>query len=180
MTNTFDSGELFLETALTAKTIRYTVGPAVDFRLFGPLRAEVDALYQPFSFRTSCESCEPAPTYGHTFGNLWQFSTLLKFRIPTPVLNPFVDAGPSVQLASGITESSYNLIQPTLVSTQRPSPNAVPGFSAGGGLEFRLGRLVLAPEGRYTHWFNQNFNPFNTPQRGSHLNQLEVLFSIRI
>jgi hypothetical protein len=179
VTETFDSGGLHAAD-VTAKTIRYTVGPAFDFRLFGPLRVEVDALYQPFSFRTYCQDCESAPTYGHTFGNLWQFSTLLKIQIPTPVLKAFVEGGPSVQLASDTTESSYNLIEPTELSTQHPSPNAVPGLSTGGGLSFRLGPLILAPEVRYTHWLDENFNPFNTPQRGSHLNQVEVLLSIRI
>jgi len=177
VTDTFDSGE-FHAGAVTGKTIRYAIGPALDFHLFGPLRVEIDALYQPFSFRTYCENCG-APTYGHTFGNLWQFSPLLKFQIPTPVLKPFVDGGPSVQLASDITESSYNLIQ-TQPITQHPGPNAVPGISIGGGLAFRLGPLILAPEVRYTHWFDENFNPFNTPQRGSHLNQVVVLLSIRI
>ncbi len=179
VTDTFDSGE-FHAGAVTGKTIRYAIGPALDFHLFGPLRVEIDALYQPFSFRTYCEDCGSAPTYGHTFGNLWQFSTLLKFQIPTPVVKPFVDGGPSVQLASDTTESSYNLIQPTQLSTQHPSPNAVPGLAIGGGLSFREGPLFLDPEVRYTHWFDENFNPFNTTQRGSNLNQVEVLLSIRI
>lgn len=178
VTNTFDTGGLHAA-EVTAKTIRYTIGPAVDFRLFGPLGIEIDALFQPFSFRTFNEA-GIAPTFGHTLGNLWQFPVLVKFRIPRLALKPFVDAGPSVQLASNITESSYNLDDPARITAQHPGPNAVAGLAAGGGFEFRLRPIILAPEVRYTRWLDENVDPFNTPQRGSHVNQLEVLLSIRI
>ncbi len=177
VTDTFDTGGIHAG-ASSAQTIRYNVGPSVDFRLFGPVRAEIDALYQPFSFRTFNEA-DVIPTYSHTTGSLWQFPALIKVRIPTPVLKPFVDAGPSVELATNVVESSYNLGFPSQIATQHPGPNAVAGFTAGGGFEFHLYRLVLAPELRYTHWFDQNFN-FGNPNLGTHQNEVQVLLSIRL
>jgi hypothetical protein len=175
VTNTFDTGGLHAG-GVTAKTIRYTVGPTVDFRLIGPLRFQIDALYQPFSFRTY--NAIGIPSFSHTYGDLWQFSELLKFRLFVPVLKPFVEVGPSVQLASNVTNSS-NFVQATPMILHADA-QAVAGFSAGAPFEFALHPLIIAPEVRYTRWFDENFNPFNTPERGSHLNQVEVLLSIRL
>jgi hypothetical protein len=157
-------------------TVRYNIGPAVDFRIIGPFRAEIDALYQPFSLRTFCE-CNAIPTYGHTTGALWQFPALLKFRLPSPVLKPFVDAGPSFQLASNIANSSYTIIQPTPVTTH-PSPTAAAGFAIGGGFEFHARPLIFAPEIRCTHWFGVNLD--QGPGTGTNANQIQILLSIRI
>jgi len=179
VTETFESGYSFCESGLTARTVRYTIGPALDFRVFGPLRGEIDALYQPFSFQTQIVDCAPAPTYIHTHGSLWQFPVLLKLRIPAPVVKPFIEAGISVQLAAGVTESQYNLVQRTPV-TYHLEPNAVPGFVAGGGVEFHFRSLIFAPEIRYTRWFDQNFAPLGEPPPGSNLNQLQILLSIRV
>ena len=49
LTNTFDTGFLHFAT-FDPKTVRYQVGPAIDFRLPRSFRVEIDALYQPFSF----------------------------------------------------------------------------------------------------------------------------------
>lgn len=122
------------------------------------------------------------PTYGHTYGDLWQFPALLKFRLPVPVVRPFVAAGPSVQLANGIVDSSYNIIEPSLITTVHLGPNAIAGWAAGGGFEFHAGPLIFAPEVRYTRWFSDNFDayPGGGVNIGTHLNQVQVLLSIRI
>jgi hypothetical protein len=177
VTNTFDTGFQFRGSFLP-KTVRYTVGASVDFRLLGPLRAEVNTLYQPFSFDTAYYL--GTPTYYKTSGNLWQFPVLLKFRLPTHLLRPFVEAGPSVQVASNIGAISYSLAFPAQVIKSSQSPNAVAGFAAGGGFDFRLGSLVVSPVARYTRWFSENFDFSETNHVGTHLNQVQVLLSIRI
>jgi hypothetical protein len=87
-----------------------------------------------------------------------------------------------VQLASGIANSFYNLIGPSLVTTLHPGPNAVPGMAAGGGVELHLGSLIVAPEVRYTHWFDANFSYFGggNGHLGTHFNQVQALVSLRI
>jgi hypothetical protein len=177
VTNTFDTGFQY-RGSFTPKTVRYTIGASVDFRLLGPLRAEVDALYQPFSFDTAYYL--GTPTYYKTSGRIWQFPVLLKFRLPAQVLRPFVDAGPSVQVASNIRDVSYNLAFPGQLTRSNQSPNAVAGFVAGGGFDFHLFSLVVSPELRYTRWFSENFDFSETNHVGTHLNQVQILLSIRI
>jgi hypothetical protein len=51
------------------------------------------------------------------------------------------------------------------------------GFVLGGGIEFHISRIHLAPELRYTRW-NEEIAQF-TPSsiyRGSQRNQVELLF----
>lgn len=148
LTNSFDNGTGGPEEFhFSGKTIRYTIGPEVNFRIFGPFRGEIDALYQPFSFREYCECGGGAsPTYFHTSGALWQFPALVRYRLPTPLLKSFIEAGPAVQLAANIAESSYNVLQPSLITTLHPGPNAVAGFAFGGGFEFRAHPFIFTPD----------------------------------
>ncbi len=182
VTDTFDTGFVYRGT-FTPKTVRYHVGPAIDFRLPGPFRVEIDALYQPFSLTGS--SFVGTPSQSHTSGNLWQFPALLKFRIPTPLLKPFIEAGPSVQIATNITEAMTVYGGPlpqTFVSHPDPYPSrAVPGIVVGGGVDFRVGHFVISPQMRYTRWISGNFDFSEEPSSyvGSHLNQIQVLLSIR-
>jgi hypothetical protein len=103
VTDTFDSEYQCAPpfcTTFAPETVRYTIGGALDFRLIGPFRGEVDALYQPFSFDISgFNDVNFATSYSSTKGSLWQFPVLAKYRVPVPHLKPFVDIGPSVQLA---------------------------------------------------------------------------------
>jgi hypothetical protein len=181
VTDTFDTGFIYRGT-FTPKTIRYQVGPAIDFRLPGSFRIEINALYQPFSFT---ESTFIAPGFqGREPGNLWQFPAVVKFRIPTRLLKPFIEAGPSVQIATNISETGiyYSYIPPrTLVTHPDPTNRAVAGIVLGGGIDFRLGHFLISPQARYTRWISGNFDFSQEPSSyvGSHLNQIQVLLSIR-
>jgi hypothetical protein len=179
LTDTFDTGFIYRGT-FAPKTVRYQVGPAVDFRFFGSFRGEIDALYQPFSFSQSFLS--GTPTLSRTSGSLWQFPVVLKYRIPTPALKLFVEAGASVQIAANIIQRGEVIIlQPTpFVYHPDPTSRAVPGIVVGGGVDFRLGHFLLSPQMRYTRWISENFDFTQTDHVGSHLNEIQVLFSIRL
>src|SRR5689334_23036026 len=72
LTQTFNTpapGDLYRE-EFAPKTVRYTIGASIDFRVRGNLRAEVDVLYQPFSFVDN--GYVGTPTFTRTSGNLWQ------------------------------------------------------------------------------------------------------------
>jgi hypothetical protein len=178
LTDTFDTGFIYRGT-FVPKTVRYQVGPAVDFRLPGSFRVEVDALYQPFSFNQSVFSF---PFWqSHTSGNLWQFPAVLKFRVPAPLLKPFIEAGPSAQIATNITETLTSFVQPTpLVSHPDPTSKAVAGIVFGGGIDLRLGHFLVSPQVRYTRWIRENFDFSESDHVGSHLNQIQALLSIRL
>jgi hypothetical protein len=87
--------------------------------------------------------------------NSWEFPLLLKYRLPLRLRH----FGPSVPL-------SY-------------SPSV--GFVAGGGLQFNLGHLRLAPQIRYTRWATAPvggvYYSFGSTY-SSNQNQLEVLVGI--
>ncbi len=176
LTDTFDTGfEHFA--SFDPKTVRYQVGPAIDFRLPRSFRVEIDALYQPFSFNESVFT-GTIPSQSHLSGNLWQFPALLKYRVPTPLVKPFVEVGPSIQIAAHLKEISTTALQPTPFVSHPDAPGAVGGIVLGGGIDLQAGRFVISPQVRYTHWISQNFNE-GSPGVGSHLNQIQVLLSIR-
>ena len=179
VTNTFDIGFIHAG-SFDPKTVRYTVGPAAEFHLHGPLRLEVNALYQPFSFNLDTEFI--VPSYSHTSGSLWQFPALVELSLPLRRWHPFVETGPSFQVATGITRSTRQIVQ-TVPFADHPDPTrrAVAGIVAGGGFDFRLRHLTISPQVRYTYWIAENFDftESSSSHAGSHLNQVQVLLSLR-
>jgi hypothetical protein len=174
VTDTFDTGFVHAGT-FDPKTVRYQVGPAIDFRLPRFFRVEIDALYQPFSFNEG--SFGGIPSQAHVSGNLWQFPALLKYRVSTPLLKPFVEAGPSVQIASNLTEISTTVLQPTPLVSHPAAPGAVGGIVLGGGIDLPVGHFLISPQVRYTHWLSKTFD--EGPGVGSHVNAVQVVLSIR-
>jgi hypothetical protein len=177
LTDTFDTGFVHFG-SFDPKTVRYQVGPAIDFRIPRSFRVEIDALYQPFSFNEGTFSGE-FPAQSHTSGNLWQFPALLKYRVPTLLLKPFVEAGTSVQIVTNsITKIVTYFPQPT-TSVYHLGPSPVGGIVLGGGIDLRLGHFLISPQVRYTHWLSTNFDQ-GSPGLGSHVNAIQVLLSIRL
>jgi hypothetical protein len=172
-TESFDTGFIY-RGSFDPTTTRYVVGPAVGVSLRSRLAAEINALFQPFSFRQS--NIIGTPSSWKTTGNLWQFPLLLKYHLLEGPIAPYITAGPSLQLATNITESFITVIDPTpVVSHPQPDRRVIAGFTAGGGLGFSLGRLRISPELRYTRWAAENFNFTQTNHVGTTLNQVQLL-----
>ena len=90
--------------------------------------------------------------------NTWEFPLLLKYKLRFPVLHPFVEAGVAPRTISGRVAATGQISLNTPATTPPLGPS-VPisyspsvGFVAGGGIQFNLGRLRLAPQVRYTRW----------------------------
>jgi hypothetical protein len=117
---------------LTASTNRYTIGPKLELRLPFRLGVEADALYRHYSLNG-------------TGANEWDFPILLKYHFKgIPLVHPFVDAGP---IFNHVTDISF------------VTPNqSTAGIAIGGGVDFHALILHIAPEIRYIHWGNQNYN----------------------
>jgi hypothetical protein len=172
-TGSFDTGFIY-RGSFDPTTTRYVVGPAVGLMFGNRFAAEFNALYQPFSFRQS--NIIGTPSSWKTTGNLWQFPLLLKYRILEGPIAPYITAGPSLQLATNITQSFITIIDPTpVVSHPQPDRRGIAGFTAGGGLGFSLGRLRISPELRYTRWAAENFDFTQTNHVGTSLNQVQIL-----
>ena len=138
--------------------------------------AEFSALYQPFSFRQS--NVIGTPSSSKITGNLWQFPVLLKWRILEGPIEPYITAGPSVQIAANITETSIIINAPPVVSHPSPERRAVAGVAAGAGLGFSLGRLHISPEIRYTRWAAEKFDFTQSNHVGTNLNQVQILVAV--
>jgi hypothetical protein len=114
----------------------YIVGGMVEARLPLSVAIEADALYRPISIESNQQL--GSTTFKSPSENFssWEFPVLGKFRFPFPVVEPFVEAGPSFR-KTGCCELSY-------FSNY--------GATLGGGVELKLLKLRIAPAIRYTRW----------------------------
>ena len=164
---------------------RYTVGATIEMKLPAPrLSVAVNALFRRAGKRN--DGC----TFGSCFysdvrANIFEFPMLIKYRPwKCAPAQPFVEAGPAYQwvrhgsglLLSGLAGRTLGGRFPLVM----PAENHV-GIVAGGGVEFRAGRLRLSPEFRYTRWTSRYWESFGSRGffTGSNLDQAEGLISVR-
>lgn len=109
---------------------------------------------------------------------------LLKYRLPVPVIKPFVEAGYAPRVIHGSISSDSMTYFPTpfpaahsTMSTNWPVSH---GFEAGGGVQVGIGRLHLSPAVRYTHWNNSAISGFygDGPSWQSTQDQVDALLGI--
>jgi hypothetical protein len=109
------------------------VGPMLEWNFSRHFSLEADGLFRELRF-------EDVYAGSHNPTVTWEFPILAKYRlfsygIGGSALRPFVEAGPSFRTTGNLNAN--------------PSHS---GFSAGGGLDFRLRQLNIAPTLRYTRW----------------------------
>jgi hypothetical protein len=138
----------------TSVSKRYVIGPELDLGLPLGLGIEVDALYRRDGFSDSF--------YGISdqYANSWEFPLLLKYKLPFPLVKPFLEGGYAPRVIQGFGNSQ--------------------GLVIGGGVQFGVGRLHVAPAVRYTHWNNNVvLIPFNNgPTIVSTQNQVDILVGV--
>ena len=183
------SGGRFGSSSVTSGTRRYTLGPSLDLGIRGPFGLEVGALYKRFGFASSAGSGGyggPSETIiSSTHGNSLEFPVLGKLHLRLfRGLNGFVSAGPSIRHLSGISESGVRTVrtffpppgETTTTTYETDSPQGLNrrtsfGATLGGGLEFRLGRIMLSPGVRLTRWDTERTSD---QPAGSRLNRTQV------
>jgi hypothetical protein len=111
----------------------YIIGPMGEIHLPLGFSVEADALYRPLDLRVDLVG--DGHVSDHTYTS-WEFPILAKWRLPIPLLKPYVELGPSFRALGG-TASNY-------LSND--------GFTFGGGIELHIARVRVGPELRYTHW----------------------------
>lgn len=156
-----------LTASYATNTHRYLVGPA--FQLHLPLRftVEADALYKRLGYQynaTTEATAVTTITTASTVANSWEFPVLAKYEITPGPIRPFVDGGISFRHISGIKQVRQVVTIPASVVgvttlTNPPEFNKATdeGLVFGGGIAFKLGRLRIGPELRYTRWGSENF-----------------------
>lgn len=149
--------------AATPESRRYVVGPMLELGLPFGLAVEAGALYHRNGYRVANGNFAGYIVESER-ANSWEFPILLKYRLPVPLVKPFVEAGFAPRTISGtISESGVSIDLAT--GRQTPFNNSVKtnwsssfGVVAGGGVQFGFGRLRLSPEVRYTHWTSTPIN----------------------
>jgi len=166
------AGVPFLDATRSGDESRpYTIGPSVEVRLPAGFAIEFDALYRrlgntsTFGF-PGITVIGPAPTvsYASFFidrlrGNSWEFPFLGKyyFRPRTAPWQPFIGTGWALRTIGLHEAFSETVTDPTGASqlnsfrVNSRSDLGV-GAVAAVGLRYRLGRIALLPEVRYTRW----------------------------
>ena len=173
-----NSGNFFLQ----SNTNRYVVGPSVEWHLPAGFGVEFDALYRHFSYNSRFNLVDVL-TNNRTTGNAWEFPLLVKYRLPAPLVRPYVDAGVAFDTLSGLKSTLVTTIAPnrqTTTTTNNPSElknNNSTGFVIGIGADVHALVVHISPEIRYTRWGSSHFALPN----GSYIsnqNQAEFLVGI--
>ena len=171
---------------------RFIGGVTAELRLPFGLGVEVDALYRRLHYQDTLQlrvgdfappgSPLSGVTTDRTTANSWEFPVLLKYRFPTKIVRPYVDAGIAFDTLSGLTDTVTQTIAPTPTSTRTTSTpaslqnNTTKGFVIGAGVDIHAIVLHLLPEIRYTRWGAQHFNLSGV--LSSNQNQAEFLLGI--
>jgi opacity protein-like surface antigen len=140
---------------------KFVAGGMVELHLPLGFSVEADGLYRPLRLIVDVTNAG-LPGMGRDSVNYtsWEVPIVAKYRfVHTPLLKPYVAAGPSFRFLSTL---------PANFMSSR-------GFTLGGGVEFKVTRLRISPEVRYTRWgSDSNFN-FDTK---SNRNQAELLIGV--
>lgn len=146
------------EAAFRLESRFYDVGPMIEIGVTHGFAVEFDALYHRQGFFSSFYHDTVYYT-SRERDNSWEFPVLLKYKLRFAVLHPFVEAGVAPRTISGRVAETSQTDLSTPVGPPPPFGPSVPvsyspsvGFVAGGGLQFNLGNLGLAPQVRYTRW----------------------------
>ncbi len=167
----------------TVDTGRWTIGPTVEVRLYRGLSIEVDALYHSyrntsaFLFSDIMISDGSSLQLFSTYKNetrIWDVPALLKYRFTTGRWRPFVDAGYQWSFSSSDATSFSSCLSGSTACGAAPfyfgpsssysSTNIARGPVVGVGLEFKVGKIKVGPEVRYSH-----------PSRSNNVNQVTIL-----
>ena len=163
--------------AFNSATNRYIVGPTAELHLPFGLGVEVDILYRHFDYNGSGTLVDVI-TNSRTTGNAWEFPLLAKYRFPTKLVHPYVDAGVAWDTLSGLTEAiTRNSITTSTSSPAELNTTATRGLVMGAGLSVKLLMVHVSPEIRITRWGTQHFIDPNGLLH-SNLNQGEFLLGI--
>jgi len=140
----------------------YTAGPMLEVNLPFRLSVEGDALYRPVEYRSSGLGGSLLDYSGQS----WEFPVLLKYRLTSRRLRPYLGAGLAFRRLRGFDEGVAEL-------RERSAAGAV----LGAGMELRMPVIRLSGEIRYTRWGSTSFKSALGDFR-SQLNQAEFLVGI--
>jgi hypothetical protein len=160
---------------------RYIVGGTAELRLPAGLSIEGDVLYRHLNYTDRIFTSPALTSTDRTTASSWEFPLLLKFKLPSRIVRPYVDAGVAWDTLSGISDTITQIVTPTssTSNTSKPSSlanNTVMGFVIGGGIDVHALVIHISPEIRYTRWADPHFTLNGV--LNSNQNQAEFLVGI--
>jgi hypothetical protein len=166
----------------TSESKRYIVGPEIGIGLPFGFGLEFDALYSREGYRSSFSNFAYSAD-SRERANSWEFPMLLKYKLPFPIITPYVEVGYARRVIDGSIDSdSIQFLPPAPLQRTNASTNwaASQGIVVGGGVQFGVGRLRVLPEVRYTHWNNAPIFGFygDGPSFQSTQNQVDLMVGV--
>jgi len=154
----------------------YLVGGTIQLNFPARFSVEVDGLYRRLGYQHDFlpgGPPPPVPTASRTTANSWEFPVLGKFALLPGPIRPFVDAGANFRRITGAEK-----IGGLGTGVAELDKDFTAGFTFGGGIELKLGRVRISPEHRYTHWGTESFSdPVNSILH-SNLNQGDFILGL--
>jgi len=156
---------------------RFIAGVTGELRLPFGLGVEVDVLYRRLHYQDTVGNPLSGITTDRTTANSWEFPILAKYRFPTRIARPYVDAGIAFDTLSGVADTVSQLLSTHTTSTPAAlQNNSTKGFVIGAGVDIHAIVIHLSPEIRYTRWISSQFNLIGV--LSSNQNQAEFLLGI--
>jgi len=160
----------------TTNTNHYLFGPEVELHLPLGLSVEFDVLYRHFSYTNVLGSAANAVTSIGSAGN-WEFPLVAKYKFPSKIVRPYVEAGVAWDALSGLK----NTVSNPGCTLQFLGPCSAPavqsrstlGVVIGGGIDIHAIVIHVAPELRFTRWTDNYLTLTNA--LNSSKNQAEFL-----
>lgn len=141
----------------TSESKRYIVGPMIEAGLPLGFSVEFDALYHRHGYRTAFANFAGS-TFSRERANSWEFPILLKYRLPFPLVKPYVAGGYAPRTIHGSIDTAGFTVNLQNGQATFGSGSMKTGWGASGGpvaaigVQLNLGPVRLSPEFRYTHW----------------------------
>ncbi|MGA2326284.1 MAG: hypothetical protein ABSH05_08340 [Bryobacteraceae bacterium] len=153
----FKSG-VTVGSVLSPASGRYTIGPTLELHLPHGTSVELDVLYRPAKCAGSSSSLLSKITASE-----WRIPLLLKYRLRSGLVAPYVAAGPALRRFTGV---------------QNAEGSSSSGVAAAAGLEGKLTIIRLSGELRYMRWGSATFNSLVSGLARLNRNQVEALVGI--
>jgi hypothetical protein len=146
----------------------FILGPTIEVHLPAGFGIEVDALYRHFDYNASATLVDTL--VNNKANSAWEFPFLIKYRVTTPVVRPFLDAGFAFDRWSGVKQITNAV---GLTNSNVSGVNT--GVVLGGGLELKVPFVKISPEIRFTRWGAKNISDLGGVL---HFNQNQAEFLI--
>jgi hypothetical protein len=167
------------ESSMEATAGRFTFGPALRVGISRRFGLEAELLYKRLEFGFVSN---PNLLTVHRLELPLMFRYILHGSAPHPFvhagisLNRVIAVGGSDACSEGVAGEGFYCIggKPAALLRHRHTH----GFVLGGGVDFGLGVLRLAPELRITRWVDRNFGTQDSMLR-SNLTQVELLVGLK-